>query len=241
MVRKNLNQIAEYGGDDPNSTRRVLARMKEHVLESEEHITEIQGLGVFYNKLQQEGFTYSNGNYYRLPSRNVVAMRPPRRRRSEVIAGSSNWSIRVLMRGFPDDGGSAEFFVRRGSVPVAGAPRTPILDEPRNFVFTANSAFPNACDVEYGYERRVSANSPPGDVEVIRRSFRIIRHGARFETQDLGSAANPVIGSVNMVRTNYSALFGVTAAEIANDAAVDGRPALKAVYQAAMKVMRNEV
>lgn len=138
MPRKAFTVIAKeinYG----LSVTVLAKRLKEYILAHPDNVSEWAGVGVFKNSFQDVRYIVRDGFIFKIPSRRVVTMSEPRRKRTErtPITATNEVTIQVSYP-HPDDAGFT-YSVRNGAVHGNPTPH-PSFGQPRNMTFNKVSS-----------------------------------------------------------------------------------------------------
>ena len=149
MARKAFTTIAAEVGVGSGEIGEIWNRVRSHCFDAEGNVSEAMGFGIFYRKHQAERWFIYDNKVCRVPEREIVAMRPPKRRNDlSYVAALPNYiDIRVV--NFPDTSLNTTFRVSAGAVQFA-QPVTPTDGLSRNVTF--NPIDSNTVNMSFLYE-----------------------------------------------------------------------------------------
>jgi len=149
MSRKAFTRFGVDVGVSSGQLKLMKERIKEFLAADPDNRVEWQNVGVFHEASQQERFFMRGSTVYRVDARNIVKLRPPRRRNSSKSDWTTPRWCDVKFDNFPDEANPLKFRVISGVLQYS-QPTTPHRGDSRNIVFTPIDD--DAFRVEYTYD-----------------------------------------------------------------------------------------
>lgn len=197
MARKSITKIAAEVGISSGEIGEVLRRVKEFCQQGTDNRVEAQGFGIFYNQTQNERWSIRDKDVFKYDSRQVVTMRPPRRRRSYKGQADRNYGVTFSISNWPDETNANTFTCRDGAH-AGPQPLIPGTTVTRDITYIPQGD--NGVTFQFKYERNDLSGSAAiwtGSCFIRRYGSALITEGNSFQGADnLMSQITPVSGDI---------------------------------------------